>query len=207
MKSNDDEEHGEAIGPPSEIVYKLKYKWTFWYVPSGDREKSWTDKLTKLFTVGTVQEFWRFYLNVLPPSKLSTGSDYYFFKDGINPTWEDPANESGGRWTYTIDKQERAQKLDNLWVKVLKILICGQFKEMDDLVCGAVVNLRSKSDKVVLWTNKECGSNAEAIRHIEDLFITNLGLSPTQVRYEPHPSPEKPAVKVDPPPVEVLVSP
>ena len=32
--------------------------------------------------------------------------------------WEDPANKAGGRWLLTLDRYQRNQWLDQIWVEI-----------------------------------------------------------------------------------------
>lgn len=41
-------------------------------------------------------------MHTLPPSDIANGTDLYVFKDGIQPMWEDPKNENGGRWLINV---------------------------------------------------------------------------------------------------------
>ena len=56
-------------------------------------------------TFDTVEDFWALYNHIQTPSGLNHGSDYYLFKEGIKPMWEDPQNVDGGRWLMVVDKQ------------------------------------------------------------------------------------------------------
>lgn len=47
---------------------------------------------------------------------------------------------------------KRQQKLDHYWLEVMMAVIGEQFEELGDHICGAVVNVRQKGDKVALWT-------------------------------------------------------
>ena len=51
-----------------------------------------------------------------------------------------------------MDKQKRQHKLDHYWLEVMMAVIGEQFEELGDHICGAVVNIRQKGDKVALWT-------------------------------------------------------
>ena len=62
--------------------------------------------------------------------------------------WEDPANIKGGRWLTIIDRSKRAEHLDERWRELIMALIGEQFNNLG--VCGAVVNVRQKGDKVSL---------------------------------------------------------
>lgn len=83
--------------------------------------------------------------------------------------WEDAANKQGGRWVITLNKSSK-NDLDNLWLDVvsiqfyishyLHIYLCSLFRPLQllcligeafdhsDQICGAVVNIRGKSNKI-----------------------------------------------------------
>lgn len=91
----------------------------------------------------------RLYNHIQAASGLTWGSDYYLFKEGIKPMWEDENNVKGGRWLVVVDKQKRAQLLDHYWLELLMAIIGEQFEDNGEYICGAVVNVRQKGDKVV----------------------------------------------------------
>jgi len=66
--------------------------------------------------------------------------------------WEDPRNKKGGRWLISLSRNQRSTDLDNLWLETLLCMIGEAFEEQSDDVCGAVVNVRPKGDKIGLWT-------------------------------------------------------
>lgn len=90
------------------------------------------------------------YNHIQPASGLTWGSDYYLFKEGIKPMWEDSNNVNGGRWLVIVDKHKRNMKLDQYWLELMMAIIGEQFEEYGDHICGAVVNVRQKGDKVLL---------------------------------------------------------
>ncbi|CAO2614324.1 Eukaryotic translation initiation factor 4E [Lemmus lemmus] len=103
------------------------------------------------------------------------GCDYSLFKDGIEPIWEDEKNKRGGRWLITLNKQQRQSDLDRFWLETL----------YSDDVCGAVVNVRAKGDKIAIWTT-EC-ENRDAVTHIGRVYKERLGLPPKIViGYQSH---------------------
>lgn len=78
--------------------------------------------------------------------------------------WEDAANKQGGRWVITLNKSSK-NDLDNLWLDVVSYrqlhtlyiflinifqLLCliGEAFDHSDQICGAVVNIRGKSNKI-----------------------------------------------------------
>ena len=67
--------------------------------------------------------------------------------------WEDPSNKEGGRWLLQLDRFQRTQWLDQIWLEMMLFLIGGDHQESgtDECVNGAVVNIRNRADKVALW--------------------------------------------------------
>jgi len=137
------------------ISHPLKHGWTLWYdaqLSGGKRPGgSWGDNIKEVFTFSTIEDFWRLYNNLTIPSQLQQGSTYSLFKNGIEPKWEDPANERGGKWTVIVQKTKGY--LDKMWLWLMLACI-GQVLEEDGLehICGAVVNVRRGQDKLCLWT-------------------------------------------------------
>lgn len=61
------------------------------------------------------------YNNIVKVSELSQGGNFHFFKEGVKPMWEDPANKEGGKWlimTATAKKKE----LDSMWLNTVCVL-------------------------------------------------------------------------------------
>ncbi len=108
-------------------------------------------------------------------------------QDGIKPMWEDDRNKLGGRWLMTLGKQQRHNDLDRYWMETVRLwlflltfsgrlgsywlcclqllcLIGESFDEASEDVCGAVVNVRPKGDKISIWTSN-C-QNKDAIMTI-----------------------------------------
>ncbi|VDN25904.1 unnamed protein product [Gongylonema pulchrum] len=129
------------------VSHPLQYRWALWYLKA-DRSKDWEDCLKQVAVFGSVESFWSLYNHIQSASGLNWGSDYYLFKDGIKPMWEDENNVRGGRWLVVVDKQKRAQLLDHYWLELLMAIIGEQFEDHGEFICGAVVNVRQKGDKV-----------------------------------------------------------
>jgi translation initiation factor 4E len=130
--------------------------------------------------------------------------------------WDDPNNENGGRWFIPSDRFSRHSKLDNHWTEVefdgwcCTIRPCGhpfimshsspfqlimamvgeQFGSDSDYVCGAVVSLRFKVDKISLWTRDAITPEGkQANKRIGAIIKEKLGLSQKEsdeMRYEEH---------------------
>ncbi|KAH8235011.1 hypothetical protein KR032_007567 [Drosophila birchii] len=151
----------EAVRTEHLFKHPLQNTWTLWYLEN-DRSKSWEDMQNEITSFDTVEDFWSLYNHIKPPSEIKLGSDYSLFKKGIRPMWEDAANKQGGRWVITLNKSSKSD-LDNLWLDVLLCLI-GEAFDHSDQICGAVVNIRGKSNKISIWTAN--GNNEEAALEI-----------------------------------------
>ncbi|XP_057857674.1 eukaryotic translation initiation factor 4E-2 isoform X1 [Cryptomeria japonica] len=141
-------------------THPLEHSWTFWFDnPNGkSKQAAWGSSLRSVYTFSTVEDFWRLYNNIVQPTKLMAGSDFHCFKDGIEPKWEDPKCANGGKWTVNNSKGKQA--LDTLWLNTLLAMIGEQFDEGDE-ICGAVVNVRNKQDKIALWTKNAANESAQ----------------------------------------------
>jgi len=160
------------------VRHPLKTPWTLWYDDSlggGKRPQgTWGEQIKEVLTVSTVEDFWRLYNNVAPPSQLPPGCSYNLFRRGVEPKWEDPANAKGGKWTILL--QKKPGLIDKYWLWL--ILGCiGETIDEEDQICGAVVNIR-KQDKLCLWTRDaenskatlKIGSNIKKILELPENF-------------------------------------
>ncbi len=60
------------------------------------------------------------YNNIKPPSWLGPNTDFHLFKEGVEPKWEDPTCEHGGKWTVLIPRSpNNKQTLDTYWLNAV----------------------------------------------------------------------------------------
>uniref|UniRef100_A0A2P2M802 Eukaryotic translation initiation factor 4E-1 n=2 Tax=Rhizophora mucronata TaxID=61149 RepID=A0A2P2M802_RHIMU len=112
--------------------------------------------MRSIYTFSTVEEFWSVYNNLRQPSKLTVGADFHCFKYKIEPKWEDPVCANGGKWTVTCLKG----KSDTSWLYTLLAMIGEQFDHGDE-ICGAVVSVRIRQEKIALWTKNASNEAAQ----------------------------------------------
>ena len=109
------------------IRHPLQSKWTLWYrastKPTSTAVKNaanWEASLQCVNTVDTIEDFWGMYNNVPGIDKMEDNSDYMFFKEGIRPAWEDPANADGG--SYTLQFKGSTQGIGEfVWLNTVRI--------------------------------------------------------------------------------------
>lgn len=152
MENVEKEEDGvEDLLPELQIKHPLQNTWTLWYYEN-DRNKTWEENQREIISFDTAEDFWSLYNHIKMASDLHQGCDYSLFKKGIRPMWEDDANKQGGRWLINLAKNQRANELDKYWLEILLCMIGEAFDENSEDICGAVVNVRSKGDKIGVWT-------------------------------------------------------
>ena len=179
-------EPAAAEEPSPEIMIKhpLQNMWSLWFYKN-DRSKSWEENLMEITTFDTVEDFWALYNHIEVVSKIPIGCDYALFKHGIKPMWEDSRNKQGGRWLVNVNKAQRMSDLNNYWLEILLCMIGEAFDEHSEDICGAVVQIRSKGDKLGLWTADV--KHQDAIMKIGRTIRERLNLHPRNViGYEAH---------------------
>ncbi|XP_050676104.1 eukaryotic translation initiation factor 4E1-like [Leptidea sinapis] len=160
------------IPPEFLIKHPLQNTWSLWFYDN-DKSKTWEENLIELTTFDTVEDFWRLYHHIKLPSELRQGHDYAVFKKGIRPMWEDDANKMGGRWLINLERKQRNSDLDRFWLDVVLLLIGENFENTDE-ICGAVVNVRGKVDKIGIWTGDT--SKQHAVIEIGRKLKEQLGI-------------------------------
>lgn len=74
-----------------------------------------------LYLCTKVEDFWALWNDVKGPHELPSGCNYYYFKEGIEPKWEDAANSHGGRWLMFLKATLADDELNDLWMRVVRL--------------------------------------------------------------------------------------
>ncbi|KAL3776098.1 hypothetical protein ACHAW5_002750 [Stephanodiscus triporus] len=145
---------------------------------------SFTDAVKPIGTCRTVEEFWSIYNYLIRPHELPATTDYHFFREGVNPTWEDPYNSNGGRWTIRLPK--RGLIGSRYWEEVLLSLLGGFPDVPDGEICGAVISVRGHEDVLSIWN--KTSNNQRVVGRIKDGLKKLLRLpASAPMRYHNHP--------------------
>jgi hypothetical protein len=86
--------------------------------------------------------------------------------------WEDPANAGGGKWVLTM--KNNPELLDRCWSWMAMALV-GEELEDGDEICGAVVSLRTRVDRIQLWTRSK--DDVEKLNSIGKKMVKLLDVS------------------------------
>ncbi|CAB4063617.1 EIF4E [Lepeophtheirus salmonis] len=107
-------------------------------------------------------------------------SDWYIFREGIKPMWEDDANRYGGKWLVRV----RHGLGYKVWENTLLALVGQQF-QIDDEVCGVVASLRASEEIISVWN--KTSTDPAIVEKIRDVFCRVIELpSGTVIEYKPH---------------------
>ncbi|OCF35893.1 translation initiation factor 4E [Kwoniella heveanensis BCC8398] len=128
----------------------------------------WMEDIRKVVAFDSVEEFWGLYNNIIPPSQLPGKANYYLFKDGIMPAWEDPKNKNGGKWSIQVPKEKSKGAIDKMWLYTMLAAIGETFETplpspddkepptptQSDLVTGVIVSSRPAFYRISIWTRE-----------------------------------------------------
>lgn len=95
---------------------KLTIKTPATTIPNASAHGGWLDDMRRVMTFDSVEEFWGLYNNIVPPSLLPGKANYYLFKDGIIPAWEDAQNKNGGKWAIQVPRDKTKGTIDQMWL-------------------------------------------------------------------------------------------
>ncbi|XP_077285166.1 eukaryotic translation initiation factor 4E1 [Arctopsyche grandis] len=178
------ENEGTIVAPEFLIKHPLQNVWTLWFFEH-IKGTDWGEGQKEITSIDTVEDFWSIYNHIKLASELKVGCDYSLFKQGISPMWEDPRNENGGRWLLTLEKRHHrpGDIIDKFWLDVCLCLVGEVFKHADE-ICGSVVNIRGKQDKLSLWT-LDCSKSSNLMDIGKD-FKEKLQINRFQIQYITH---------------------
>lgn len=166
----------------TEDVNTLQSRWTFWYHRRGGNSKNmdYNESIKGIGSFGTVEAYWKIYDHIVRPNDFKVTTDYHMFREGVQPTWEDPVNNEGGKWMIRLKKGIASFYWENLLLAII-----GEQFEVGDEVCGAVVSVRNNEDIISVW-NKNA-ENKEATNAIRDQMRKSLKLpSFIAIEYKKH---------------------
>jgi len=135
----------------------------------------WMEDIKRVISFDSVEEFWGLYNNIVPPSQLPQKANYYLFKEGIIPAWEDEANKHGGKWSIQLPKDKNRANVDKMWLYTMLAAIGETFDPsltMADssgsppasLITGVIVSTRPQFYRLSIWTRLAPAGDDETLR-------------------------------------------
>jgi hypothetical protein len=93
--------------------------------------KIYSNNLEHTENIDSVEQFWESFSNMKNLNDVAIDTEYFFFKKGIKPLWEDEINKNGGRWSFILGNNHlnptRKLFISIFWELLLIKLISGQF--------------------------------------------------------------------------------
>ncbi|TFL06513.1 eukaryotic translation initiation factor 4E class I [Pterulicium gracile] len=130
--------------------------------PGAAATGGWMDDIKRVISFDSVEEFWGLYNNIVPPSQLPQKANYYLFKEGIIPAWEDEANKNGGKWSIQLPKDKNRGNVDRMWLYTMLAAIGETFdphltqgdvaNPPQSLITGVIVSTRPQFYRLSIWT-------------------------------------------------------
>ncbi|KAI6153536.1 eukaryotic translation initiation factor 4E class I [Pisolithus tinctorius] len=131
--------------------------------PSAASAQGWMEDIKRVISFDSVEEFWGLYNHIVPPSQLPQKANYYLFKEGIIPAWEDEANKHGGKWSIQLPKEKNRGNVDKMWLYTMLAAIGETFDPYltnadpsdpnpQSLITGVIVSTRPQFYRLSIWT-------------------------------------------------------
>nr|AIO05514.1 eukaryotic translation initiation factor 4E [Hypsizygus marmoreus] len=133
------------------------------HTPGVAAAQGWMEDITRVISFDSVVQFWGLYNNIIPPSQLPQKANYYLFKEGIIPAWEDEANKNGGKWSIQLPRDKNRNNIDQMWLYTMLAAIGETFDPspvqsdgtgtpVTSLFTGVFVSTRPQFYRLSIWT-------------------------------------------------------
>lgn len=165
------------MSPQDETIHPLRYTYVFWWMHRnpGSKIRDYDSAMKRVGAFSSVEDFWAIYVHLRRVNELPIISDYHLFRAGVKPTYEDPANANGGKWTLRLKKGISLR----FWEDLLLAIVGDQFHDVGDDLCGAVMSVRNGEDVLSVWN--KTSSNGIINLKIRNILRKCLNLGPDVV--------------------------
>ena len=147
-------------------------------------DKAWkmfrVEKITNITEIGfcdSVNTFWSVFDQLPEASDIGFNNSYRFFQSTIQPVFEDPANTTGGHWTFPVGAWEE-KEINEIFLHLLLAAVGNTFPLAP---LGITVNNRALKSNIGVWVRSK---EAETQLFIQKLFPARFGALP--LTYKPH---------------------
>jgi len=147
------------------MKHQLNNEWSFYYMVP-DINKSYVDRIRKVATFNTIEDFWALYSRMKRPSEIDEGAQIHLFKNKMMAVWENEENSRGGKLVFGLNPKDK----DSLWENALMALIAGNLNEG---IAGVVISKKSNY-LLSFWI-----TNSENSLSIKENIISTLKIDPS----------------------------
>ena len=167
---------------------KLPSSYDLWLFDKNDvketNENNFYEKIKKVLEINTTEDLRSFYSQFHKPKNIPFGCEVFFFKKGIKPLWEDPANTNGGSFFLHIKKTFA----NRIWENILTSVI-SEIPETVGVINGVIMRILKLEVVFFIWTRK---INKEEEDFMIHWLKETAGLSSKiKLEFKPHPVSKK----------------
>ena len=169
---------------PIDLNSKLGSSYTLWVQDLSKKETktdyNFEEQIKSTVTIESMRDFCNLFVSLRKPKDIHSGADIYFFKTGVKPMWEDPANKGGGKFFLHIKKSFATK----LWENLLFSLVSEEIPEMK-MVNGIILKMHRLEVVFYIWTTQIDVPTQEVIKN---WVKSTVGLSPKiKLEFKKHP--------------------
>lgn len=153
--------------------------WKFWLVLVSSQQNSRQYQIEEIFTFKALDYFFHYFRALPKLSELRNVNNknisLALFKDQIKPAWEDPRNQDGGYYSFTISLLANRAVIDDIWFHMLLRIIGNSLQEQykDKIgINGIYMKLKPNSNAydMQIWVSSEPKHDADFDRE----FINDI---------------------------------
>eukprot|EP01105_Mastigella_eilhardi_P025599 TRINITY_DN701_c0_g1_i19.p2 TRINITY_DN701_c0_g1~~TRINITY_DN701_c0_g1_i19.p2 ORF type:complete len:300 (-),score=64.32 TRINITY_DN701_c0_g1_i19:1340-2239(-) len=143
----------------------------------------------------SIQEFWQSWCEMLQLfDPFRQGSSVHVFRQGVSPTWEDPANCNGGKFSFGL-KNLRPEEVRHTW---FALVIAMMFGLIDEEISGVILHVRDWGCQFSVWNSRRL--TPVEIQAVTSRLCCLIGKPRLPVKFNYHDHAAAPASPVGPVP-------
>jgi len=128
--------------------------WQFWYKEqskdgkNNDDDSNFLSSYSNKGQMASVHDFLTCWSTFKAPT--SKYADFYIFKNGLTPTWEDPGNKDGGRLVIPVTDHFSHSATLHIWMQLV-LMVFSENWHSSFTICGVGMSFREWGDFITLW--------------------------------------------------------
>ena len=157
----------ETTATSQEMTHPLYDKWVLWaHLP---HDTDWSLKsYKKIMTVTSIAEMVALYAVI--PEKLVKNCMLFLMREGINPTWEDPANKEGGCFSFKVSNKT----VPTVWKRLSYVMVgetLSNNHRMSKVINGITISPKRSFCIVKIWMRNCTIQNPSKLTEIPGLSV------------------------------------
>ena len=134
------------------------FSFTFFQKQKSKQFEEFEANMKQMGEFNTGEDFWSYYELMKKPTEISQGCQFFCFKKGIRPFWDDPKNQGGCKYSLSLKKQEESNPY---WENML----IGFIRTPENFpVNGVTINIRACELILAAWLRKSTEEEKEEVK-------------------------------------------